>query len=273
MTMTATPTFATPPIVELVLGAQFSPLTKLTAGHFGRYWNELGADWVGPSDGPVLDDQFELFDRPRWSMPDAIHVRLEPLRLPGRFMVEHQSKDRLIQLQSTRFHLNWRKRDDFYPSYKNLIAEFEATFARFTEFAERSGLGRPALNQWELTYIDSFPREEYWQTPADWSGFLPGLFGSLFPSDELGVVLEHRGAEWSYEIKPRRGRLHVAARPGRWGDDKQDSLLLQMTARGPVGKGGAETLREGLDLGHEVAVGAFLRLVDNDIQRRWGTKS
>lgn len=270
MTMPATLTFAKPPVVELVLGAQFSPITKLTAGHFGLFWKELGPDWVEPSDGPVIGDRFELFDRSRWSSPEGIHLRLEPVRLPGRFLVEHRHKDRLIQLQATRFHLNWRKRDDFYPTYKNLIAEFEATFARFTEFAKGSGLGTLALNQWELTYIDSFPREEYWQTPADWSRFLPGLFGTLFPTDGLDVLLENRAAEWSYEIQPRRGRLHIAAQPGRWGEDKRDSLLLQMTARGPVGRDGTETLRAGLDLGHDVAVGAFLRVVDKAIQQRWG---
>ena len=40
--MTATPTFVSPPIVELVLGAQFSPLTKLTAGYEGDI--SLGMD-------------------------------------------------------------------------------------------------------------------------------------------------------------------------------------------------------------------------------------
>jgi hypothetical protein len=269
----ATPSFVTPPVVELVLGAQFSPLTRMTAGHFGLFWKELGPDWVDPSDAPVIEDQFELFDRPRWGTPTGIHLRLEPVKLPGRFVVEHQSKDRLVQLQATRFHLNWRKRDGFYPSYKNLIAEFEATFARFTAFAEQAGLGSVAVNQWELTYIDSFPQGEYWQTSADWSQFLPGLFGTLFRTEGLGLALEHRGAEWIYEIEPKRGRLHVAARPGRWGENTRDTLLLQMTARGAVGKGGAESLRAGLDVGHDAAVGAFLRVVDQDTQRKWGAHS
>jgi uncharacterized protein (TIGR04255 family) len=270
MTERPTPTFATPPIVELVLGAQFSPLTKLTSGHFGLLWNELGSEWNNPSDGPVFDDQYELFDRPKWGATQAIHFHLEPIRLPGRFVLEHQSGDRLIQVQSTRFHLNWRKRVGFYPSYKKLIHEFESTFARFADFTERSGLGRPAVNQWELTYIDSFPQGEYWKSPVDWSDLLPGLFGNLFPTEGLGVSLEHRGAEWSYEIEPKKGRLHVAARPGWWGDDGHDSLLLQMTARGPVGKDGSETLRQGFDIGHRTAVGAFLRIVDRNVQQRWG---
>ena len=111
--MDPTPDFAAPPIVELVLGAQFSPLTKLTAGHFGLFWGELGPDWIEPSDGPVLEDRFELFDRPRWGLSDGFNFRLEPLRLPGRFLIEHRSRDRLIQVQSTQFHFNWRRRDGF----------------------------------------------------------------------------------------------------------------------------------------------------------------
>lgn len=270
--MTQSPDFANPPIAELVLGAQFSALTKLRAGHFGQFWNELGSDWTDPEDWPLLEDQFELFDRPKWSTPTGLQLRLEPVRLPGRFLLGHKNKDRLLQIQATRLHLNWRKREAFYPSYKRLVAEFESMFARFAAFTEKAGLGELALNQWELTYIDAFPKEEYWQTPTDWSTFLPGLFGKLFPTDGLGLVLEHRTAEWSYEIQPKRGRLHVTAYSGRAGEDKRDALLLQMTARGPVGKGGAETLRTGLDLGHDAAVGAFLRVTSDEAKKRWREK-
>lgn len=271
--MSGTADFANPPIIELVLGAQFSPLTKLTTGHFGLFWNELGNDWTEPGDGPLIEDQFELFDRPRWRAPIAVQLRLEPLRLPGRFTIGHRDKDRLLQIQASRFHLNWRRREGFYPSYKKLIAEFEEMFSRFAAFAAKTGLGEPALNQWELTYIDTFPQGEYWNTPIDWATFLPGLFGPLFSTDGLGIGLENREAQWSYEIQPKRGRLHVAAGPGRAGEDKRDSLLLHMTARGPIGKGGAETLRDGLDLGHAAAVGAFLRVTSEEAKKRWRTKT
>jgi uncharacterized protein (TIGR04255 family) len=271
MTMSGTPDFAAPPIVELVLGVQFSPLTKLTSGHYGRFWKELGNGWVDPADGSPIEDQFELFDRPRWSRPVGVELRLEPVRVPGRFMIGHRDKDRLLQLQATRFHLNWRKREGFYPSYRRLISEFEEMYKRFTDFVARAGLGAVAENQWELTYVDAFPQGEYWQTPADWSGVLPGLFGTLHSAE--GLVLEHRAAEWSYEIAPKRGRLHIAARPGRTSEDQPPVLLLQMTARGPVGKEGAETVRAGFDLGHDVALGTFLRVTSGEAQARWGKKS
>ena len=58
----------------------------------------------------------------------------------------------------------------------------------------------------------------------------------------------------------------MAAYPGRWRDETKDTLLVEMTARGPIGKGGVATLRDGLDLGHEVAVDSFLRMTSSDVQ-------
>jgi uncharacterized protein (TIGR04255 family) len=268
--MSAAPNFANPPIVEFILGAQFFPLTKLTAGHFGRFWDELGDDdWRDPADSLSIEDQFELFDRPRWAAPIP-QLRIEPIRIPGRFTLGHKDKGRLLQLQPTRFHLNWRKRENFYPSYKKLIVEFEELFGRFSAFAERNGLGTLAVNQWELTYIDAFMKDG-WNSPSDWPRILPGLFGPLFPTEGLEIALEHRAAEWSYEIGQKLGRLHIAAGPGRAGEDNREALLLQMTSRGPVGKEGVKTLRSGLDLGHEAAVGAFRRVVSQEEQGKWGT--
>ena len=268
--MSDTPHFDHPPVIELVLGAQFSPLTKLTAGHFGLFWQELGSDWVDPRDGTPIEDQFELFDRPeKWS-PAGIEVRLSPLRMPGRFTIGHRDKHRLLQLQATRFHFNWRRREGFYPSYGALISEFMAMFERFEQFVNKKGLGPLDVNQWELTYIDEFLQGEYWEAPADWSSFLPGLFGSLKFAD--GLILEHRAAEWGCQISPKKGRLHITAQPGR-ADGHETALLVQMTARGPVGKEGAATLREGLDIGHGAAVETFLRVTSTEAQNRWGKQS
>jgi uncharacterized protein (TIGR04255 family) len=260
--------FAAPPVAELVLGAQFSPLTKLTTGHFGLFWKSLGADWNEPSDAPPLDDQFELFDQPRWGQLPRLQLQLEPVRMPGRFLVTHIDTQRKIQVQASRFHLNWRRGNGFYPSYRKLISEFETGFRGFEVFAAEVGLGGVSINQWELTYVDAFPQGEYWETPSDWSAFLPGLFGTLRAAD--GLVLESRVAEWSYEISSKQGRLYIAALLGRTPDGSKPALLLQTTARGPVGKSGAPNLRAGLDLGHQVALDTFLRVTSDEVKTRWG---
>jgi uncharacterized protein (TIGR04255 family) len=154
-----------------------------------------------------------------------------------------------------------------------LISEFETVFNKFSAFAEREKVGEISVNQWELTYIDSFPKGEYWNMPDEWSSFLPGLFGELFPTAGVEIALEHRAAEWSYEILPKRGRLHISAAAGRAEGDTREAVLLTTMARGPVGKGGAESLRAGLDMGHDIAFKAFLRVVSDDAKQKWRAQS
>ena len=257
----------------MVLGVQFSRLEKLTAGHFGQFWNVLGTNWGNPSDCAPLEDQFEDFDQPRWKARFQHSIVFSGVPFPGRFMVENASNDRMIQVQPTRFHYNWRRREDVYPSYQILITEFEKQLNKFFQFSQDCSLGEIAANQWELTYVNAFPVGVYWNTPADWARFLPGLFSNLFPTDGLNIELENRAAEWTYEIKPKLGRLHISARTGKWGPSSDTMLLLQTTARGPIGKNGAESLRQGLDMGHSAAVGAFESVVDQSFLSKWGIKS
>jgi uncharacterized protein (TIGR04255 family) len=264
--MPGTPDYMNPPIVELAISAQFSPLTKLSAGHFGLLWKELGADWTDPADAPPIEDQYELFDRPR---AQGLRLQLRPIHLPLRFTIGHKCKDRLVQIQASRFCLNWRKRNQTYPTYKKLIGEFEGLFTRFEEFAKRQGLDPVEVNQWELTYIDAFPKGEEWENETDWGRILPGLFGNLFSTEGLNLTLVHRAAEWSYEIGTKRGRLHLSAALGQVQGDKRDALLLTTTARGPVGASGTKTLRAGLDLGHDAAYAAFDRIVSAATKKRW----
>lgn len=263
--MSDTPTFTNPPVVEFVLGVQFAPLTKLTAGHFGLLWKMLGADWTRPEDAPPITNQFEQFDGAKWNRRSGVEFRLEQIAPLGRFVLNHRHEDRLLQVQSTRFHLNWRKTGELKPSYKSLISEFEDMFDRFRAFTVDNDLGELELNQWEVTYVDSFPQGEYWQSPADWGSLLPGLFGNLYAIP--GLTLEQRAAQWSFEIEPKRGRLHIAAKPGNWRDDPRSSLLIDMTARGPIGNE-VKTLREGLDLGHQVAVESFLEMISKETRQR-----
>lgn len=273
--MEQTPDFAKPPIIEFVLGAQFAPLENFATGHFGLFWERLGREeWPIAGEEPPLDPQFELFDSPRWRMARNLQFKLQPSFQPGRFTLQNADRDRMVQLQDTRLLLNWRKRTSGgevkYPSYKVLIGEFEQRFAFLENFVAEHNLGELQLNQWEITYVDSFPQDELWQSPADWQRILPGLFGTLSTTTQPELSLEHRAAEWSYEIKPKMGRLHVNAQDGFLTEPQKPSLLLNITARGPVDGNGIAALREGLDLGHVVSVREFLAMVDPEIKAMWG---
>ncbi len=261
-----TPTFETPPIVELVLGVQFNQLRRMQSAHYGRFWDAIGTDWLNPRDNPPIQEQFEFFGRER----GVTRLQIEPGPPLNRLTLINQSKDRLVQLQPTRMHLNWRNQESSYPSYKTLIVEFEEILNSFTVYCQSEGLGKAEFNQWEITYVDRFVRGKYWDTPADWSTFLPGLFqpGEIPMNSKL--IMENRSVDWSFEIQPKLGRLHVQASLVRGNSDSEDALMLNITARGPLGSEQIQTYRQGLDLGHDVAVDQFLQLVSTETRKSWG---
>ncbi len=267
--MSTTPTFENPPIVEFVLGVQFDAIAGFTAAHFGRYWDRLGSAWGNPRDNGLIGEQFERFggsaNQRRWRM------KMEPAPLVNRLTLINQStSDRLIQIQPTRFHLNWRKTENLKPSYKELIEEFESKFEQFKTFCEDEKIGPVNVNQWEVTYVDSFPQDEYWSSPNDWHKFLPGLFSDK-PSELAGSLkMVKRNVQWTMEIEPQLGRLHLSSGIGCWDNNAHESLMLDITARGPVNVECTPTYRAGLDLGHKVAVGQFLAMVDSKTKASWG---
>lgn len=256
------PQMANPPIVELIIGLQFSPLTKLNSGHFGIFWKQLGENWPYARDAVPLEDQFEVFETPSQQSSTGLRLRLEGPPVVGRFLIQNKNKDRSIQLQPSRFILNWRKREGAYPSYQNLLLEFDNLWERFTAFVNSEKLGPLLPNQWELTYVNAFPQGEAWQTPRDWHRILPALFPPHFDCDDNLLKLEERVAYWTYEIPPQRGRLYIAANRGRVIENQKDVLLLKMTARGPVSKPNDPNPKKNFELGHEIILKTFMSVTD-----------
>src|SRR5262245_31566911 len=262
------PVFDNPPVVETVLGVQFARLQGLTSGHLGWFWKAyLDASWEKVVDAYALPDVSENFETP----VGGIGIQLGPVPLPQRFQISQPNTGRMIQVQPTRFHYNWNRVDGDYPHYKSVREEFERHFGAFCRFSQEAGLGTIRQNQWELAYIDSIPRGSLWDTIADWHGVLPGLFAR--PQAVAGVGLESFGGEWHFEIQPRKGRVHVSAQLARVGEDPEPVLLLQTTARGPIGEGGAADLGEGLELGHQAALDIFLSITSDKAQKAWGRRS
>jgi uncharacterized protein (TIGR04255 family) len=264
------PTFAAPPVIEVVLGVQFTPLPNLSSGHLGWFWRTLGQEWdrARTLDVPPLPDQFETFER-HYSPVPLFQVKLDARAGPRRLQIFNAAGDRLIQLQPTQFVYNWLKKEAAYPTFPRVYAEFTQHFSRFRAFVGETGLGEVVPNQWEVAYVDQIPRGELWETPADWHRVLPGLVG-LQPQVN-GLRLENGGAEWHYEIRPARGRLHLSLQQGLT-EDGEAALLLQTTARGPIGKESGLDLEAGLNLGHEVATRIFMTMTSAEAKDAWGRK-
>jgi uncharacterized protein (TIGR04255 family) len=267
-----TPTFKNPPIDEFVLGIQFDPLPSMQSAHFGLFWKSLGQGWKEPRDNQPIHDTFETFGNSAGTT-QQFRLQLEASPPLPRVTFIDENRDRVIQIQRSRFHLNWRRAEEAYPSYKSMIGEFEKKVDGLIKFCDQHGLGPVKINQWEITYVDRFKKGEYWDTPSDWGNFLPGLFQSKELELIADLEMEGRSLNWSFEIRPELGRLHIQTSMVKGPTPEDDSLTVNFTARGPLHPERSPTYRDGMDIGHRVSVHQFLKLVDPDILKSWGEKT
>lgn len=266
----ALPDYSNPPVIETVLGLQFDSLQSLTNGHLGAFWRTLPNDeWPTVSDAPLLGSQHERFDDPSQWRKD-FRVQFTSGAPKCRVKIRNQLGDRMIQVQDSRFHLNWlRTEGKAYPRYEAIRDEFIPQFDHFQDFVRESGLVGLRINQWEITYVNQIPRGTVWESPADWGFFLP-LNG--VPTIPELIEGESYTGEWHFVIPPRRGRLHIQWQHDRGDDGSPDFVRLVFTARGPLGPMDAapEEIRASLDLGRATIVKAFRNLMSDSANSYWG---
>ncbi len=174
----------------------------------------------------------------------------------------------MLQVQHSRFHYNWRKKDSKYPYFELVFDEFNEYFTAFKEFVLNAGLAPVVINQWELTYVDNIPSGKLWEIAGDFHNVFPGLFSSETKLD--GLVAETSTAARTYEIEPQKGRLHVVANMAFLTGERNPSLLVNMTARGPVANDSANSLKEHMEFGHNAIGQAFSSLSSDAAKLFWG---
>ena len=269
------PKFNKPPVVEIVLGVQFNPLRGLTNSHMGAYWVGLKSEWPVVKNTAPLEEQFEHFGERGPSLALAsLHIQItqDP---SSRMVMTHREKNRIIQIQNNRFHFNWTggHMKEQYPKYDDFVRPaFDEAFGDFQRFVAEEELGEIVPNQWEVTYVNHIPKGSVWNEPDEWAAIFSTSPTLRTPSSP--VRLEGLQAEWHFEIMPQKGRLHVQMVSGRkkTGEEKEELLVLKLTARGPIDSQSGPTLGEGLDIGHETIVRAFRDLASKKALDCWGYK-
>ncbi len=270
-TVRALPEFARPPVIETVLGVQFSPLEALTIPHYGLYWSRIRADYprseVQPTLRPVTE-QFEPESLARDPRPEISLVTVPEVRC---WFID-RSETRLIQIQRDRFIHNWRKvkGDEVYPRYGSLRPKFEEEWKRFCRFLNDEGIGEPDVDQCEVTYINHIEVGKVVKSFGDvgdviacWSGTTSGGF---LPRPEM-VVMDTR-----FVLPERQGRLHIMLRPGIRQRDAAEVVQLTLTVRGKPKSSSTEAILEWFDLGHEWIVRGFTDFTATRMHELWGKK-
>ena len=264
------PKFDNPPVVEMVLSAQFAPLGGFSAAHAGLFVRECledAATWPTFRDQPALDDQFERFGDESWGQQQQIKLQaIDSSRtLPMRIQIIDANDEHMIQIQHSRFVCNWRKRERDYPSYDQLLPDFRQRIDAFNKLTTEHNLGDLLFNQWEITYVNHiFKRDGLWTSVNDLPQILPGLFGAW-----LGEAnANHAGTQIGIPLENNAGRLRLTVQPIRAGGVKEDEALdLRFTARGPATSRTA--ILEGLDLGHRAIVSTFVTITSQAAHELW----
>ena len=267
MTNSQLPTFAKPPVVEVIVGVQFSALPNYSNALAGWYWKEfLDSAWSTANEAPRLEDVVESFEEStRWLQKPPFIVSSG--MISERLLISNPSTGRLIQVQNSRFILNWRltESDPTYPRYEVLSEEFIKQLENFKRFVVATGNPPLEINQWEVTYLNHVPKGELWNSAADW----PNIFSYLqVPSGGVdGQVLDTFRGEWALALRNQDGRLYVSLQHARINAPPfQEVVALQLTARGSPK---SSDLEIELEKGHRAIVLSFAEMTSAKAQDAW----
>jgi uncharacterized protein (TIGR04255 family) len=267
------PDFTAPPVVEVVLGVQFDPLTALRAAHVGLLWEEFRPRFPRVEDKPPLTPAPELFG----ISPGHIDVQFELVDappLPRSWFLNSEGTE-LIQFQQDRLVHNWRKVGDAdYPRYWSVRDSFRQEVETLRAFLEREKLGPFLPSQCEVTYVNHLLAGSGWDEPGQLERVFT-LWAPRYSDDFLPEAEQVRvGAQYviSDDAGEPLGRLHVSIVPARRTEDNQSLLQLTLSARGRPDGDGLDGVFRFLDRGHEWAVRGFASVTPHEMHKIWGRR-
>lgn len=264
---TALPAFENPPLVEVALSVQFEPL-DFAPVHLGILALELTKAGYGRIEvHPPLQPVIEELGPP--SDANIIHVDLG--QLPRHWFISGDGNS-LIQIQSDRFILNWRKVKvgDTYPRYESIRKTFEAELNRFTKFVAQANVGEFLANQAEVSYVNHVQRSQGEQRMLELADVV--TFAGNKYSDGFLPTPEGQGATAQYLMgrdREVRGRLHVSAQTAIDLEKRLPIVVLTLTARGAPLPPDLNGTMDFMDIGRDWVVRAFADVTTFDMQRQW----
>lgn len=269
-TKAAIPTFEKPPVAEVVLGMQFSPLTTMRAAHFGLLWSRFRADFPRTEEQPPLVHFVETFGKPQGP---ALEVQIETSPPVPRCWFLNKAGTELIQVQQDRFIHNWRKlaTDAAYPRYATLRETFGRNLKAFREFVDQEQLGEIVPDQCELTYIDHIEQAGVWTRHGELEKVIR-LWNAGTGVRALGQP-ENVRFEAKYVISDAKGtpvgRISVQLIPAFRRVDGQPIFVMQSIARGSPIEEDADGVMAFLDLAHEWQLKTFVAITTEDMHKAW----
>lgn len=257
------PEYERPPVDEVAIGVQFSPIVGLMAPHYGLFWASVRDEYPRVETQPRIPAPIDSLGDPA---PPSIQFSFGPDQ--GRNWYIAETDDLLIQIQDTRFIQNWRKRSDQYPRYEQVKSRFWDSFGKFRGLLADESIAMPPVQQVEVSYIN-------WITDIKVSEFLKiggassiAVGGVVSAPSTLGVAAKYSIEDESVQI----GNLYIECqqgiRPGSDGPKTGSNLSLTYRVPDPKGMDDGEIDRH-LDRARETIVRAFTEVTTGAAHKLW----
>lgn len=259
--------FERPPVVETVLGVQFSPIAGWGLPHFGLFWNRIRSEFPKFEVQPPLASQIETFEL----IPPQVLASIEfASGNEARCWYIGADSQHLVQVQHDRFLSNWRQGQSTrpYPRYDDFVKpKFVTEWERFVGFLKDEELSTPDVVQCEVTYVNHIPQGEGWESITDWDQ----VFTSCGSTRHLNFLPSAEAVRFStrYRIPDDRGRVHVEAHHAIRISDQKYIIVFTLTARGKPKSTSLEDILSWFDLGREWIVRGFTDLTSEKMHKQW----
>ena len=243
--------FENPPINELVIGVYFKPpLLRLRSEHVGAFWQKVRADY------PKIEQQNPL------GIPSDAPNEIFPM---PRYWLVAGNNALLVQVQRNALLVNWRRVGGTYPHFDSVKAEFDKTFANFSDFVRAEDIAeRPSISTCELTYINLIQKDEHWSGPEDISKVVPSF--SLLSPGVKGAKIEGVNYSCVFRVDTDMA-LSVTVRSARRLEDKAETLVFEQRVSGDLDDGTKSAADDWFKRAHNVTNTCFNHMTDKHMQR------
>lgn len=279
--MDSLPSFRDPPVVEVAIGIQFDPVEWMIAPRLGLVWERFKDEFPFLEQHPPLRSEVEKLGLRR---PPGVQLnfRVRGGEITPRIWMLNDKGSELIQVQTDRFHRNWRKYQDHartYPRYADHIRpSFLNDLQRFQQFLVDNGVPDLKIRQCELIYVNHIKGHGVWSGHGDldhvfrcWDGACINTWGNRLENVSFTLRKILSGASGEF-----LGRLHVQTEPGFLEPappdrpDEEPIFVLTLTARGKPIDASEDAVANFLDMAHMEIVTTFDEVTTPRMHSVWG---
>lgn len=263
------PSYERPPVHEVAIGIGFSSLDCWGATAAGEFWSLIRDQY------PKVEDKSILAPLPIGRAPEA-QLGISELPPIRRVWFVSEDESTLIQVQSDRLHVNWRRTSEYaaYPRYGHVLDQFEFALASLMGFSAERG-EQLRVQAGEVTYVNHIPQSHLWTSWND----LSNIFGDWHVAprnvgipDAVSSVISYNGDQEGVSFVSPGHHMTIEVKSALRATDSSKVIVLQLVNRGRLESESFEDIAAWLGVASADIVKGFTEVTAPAAHEFWGRK-